>query len=1043
MAWPAIHMHNEEAATPENMNRPLAGLAQRTEILRRRVDTEIGDKLRRSTRFIDVKLDRDQLPAGPCIVYWDAKDDLYREAVATVDLENALRDLDNRGYAAGILVQVDVASATGTVVVHGYVHGLDIQAMLEDGQTLVPGPLWLSSVQPGRFTIRPSGPSVYIGIFDTEQGIVDPQYRDFAEAHVHRGIVLAHRSQGPQLAVLDDGYGNPSHYWVKGLRPLSAQEPFHGDHTGANGATDLVDTGAGFAMDDLRGLFILNVTKGTYGVVTANNTDTVSTIMDGGTLWDTGDQYYLFERARLVVEGPVTDASDVVYQITLTDASGLNSPPIVDSFDGVYFHWESSDPEEGTGLVPVHGYDQAVLIGTRGFRVRLENMAAAYSVADPTGGTLWASGLVPAAFSGLPEGWGQHPVGFHDEDWRRWRLDFPSAVQGWRQHEVRAVRGTPTAPGVAVTLRSENYDYDARTLQLVCGHLARVSWGVVPPEVGSQIVVGDVILEFNDGGPLSTGATPVEYVPGDTQATMTNAITALIEAAPVGVWGARSQTGTETEFWVIASDLPRLPALTGVTNLTVTTFVSGTDPNPAVLPGVRCMLLDDEHRWIPHAAQPYGELEYWNRSVLGIDTGLSYYARPYGPDGAQVSTPQVQLGSVFTFDVTDVHALHDYEYTMDLDPAFSSVFPPQPRNSGVFMWGGEELPSTTDDAVYGQYTVTRRTLLSRLAPAFRPWHADAGWSKFYLPVMRAGDTGIVRTLRAAEDSGITVKRCGTNEPASVGDLELDFELRLSTRFTNLPDWNVVKGVRRQKLLTGPVVSKIRDGTWYSVRSFRGAPRGHGEIELVLDGAGRTGGFSDIALENGKTDVIGMFPYIKLLPRTSGIRSGFVARFAVPWQMEGAWAMLLDFHAFGLGDTPAGARRTFGLDVTYNILRAYDPAIEAGSTLVGDLVESAQTLEWSIPLGTVSDGYKAYAPMIVHTDPQLSADDPGRLYRAEPGPFPRAGDLKGGVAEANIMLLALRPGTNVAIRFENAERGPVPYDQPLGIMNLQWRLVPLV
>ena len=1035
MAWPSVKLYTDEPATPENLNRPVSALAQRTSLLRQRMDTEAGDPTRRSTRFVDVQLDKQDLPPVPCVVHWDAAADLYRPALATVSLGNVVRDLDEQGYAVGVLIQVDPATATGTVVTHGYASDLDVHAMMETGQQLIPGPLFLSSSQSGKLTCSPAGPAVYVGLFDTDQGLINPQYRDFAEAHVHRGVVLSNMPQGAVVPVYADLTGTPVRHWVRGLRPLSALETSHGSHTGGNASSDLVDSGAWFSPDDLTGLFIYNVTQDLYGVITANNTTTLTTVMEGGDSWDSGDEYFIFERARLTVEGPLNEAEDVTYTVTLTDQSGLNEPSIIPAFGDVWLRWVSSDPEEGTGLVRVLGYDQPIPIGTRGVRVRLENMAAVYPHTAPRPG-LWTSEFLPGPLAGIDPAWGKHPVGTHDEAWRSWEIDV-TALRGWRQHDLRAQQLAGTAPDVAVTLRSVDYDYDAKTLRLACGHLARVSWGASTPVAGSRLQVGGITLEFSSGGPVSAGALPVDIITGDVQATLNNAVAALLDSVPPHIHVLQSQTGADTEFWMVAAAVADLPVLTGATNLTVTTFMSGTNPDPGATPAVRCMLYDDEFRWIPHATQPHGVLRYWTESVLGGATGLSYYAHPVEPSAVVGS---VAPGSVFEFDVSDLHAGYNYEYSMDLDPELSPVFPPQPRNAGVLVLGGMELPTTQDSEVEGLYTVTRRTLLTT-DTEFLPW--EGGVAKFYLPTSRAMNSGIVRTLRTAPGSGLRAKRCGTREPASVGDLELDFELDLSTRATGLPGWLAVKAVRQQQLLTGPVVSRIRNGNWYTVRSRGGAPQGSGEVELVLEGLGRAGGFVDIALENGKTDVIGMFPYIKLLPRTSGVRSGFVARFSVPWQMEGMWGLLIDFHAFGTADVAAGPRHTFGLDVTYNLLRAYDPENESGSTLVGDLVESAQTLEWAIPLGTEADGYAAYAPSIIHTDPQLPADEHGRLYRAESGPFPRAGDLKGGSVEGDMMLLALRPGTNVAIRFENAERGDNPYAHPLGIMNLQWRLVPIL
>lgn len=1038
MAWPVVKLYTDEAATPENLNRPLQALIQRTAELRQRQDQIAGDPRRRSIRLADVPLDREQIPDAPCVVYFDAAEGVYRPALATVALDRPRRDLDDKGYAVGVLIYADPVTATGTVV-RGYVEGLNMSVLMADGVEFAPGPLYLSAEYPGKLVRVPTGPTVLVGVFGADEALITPQARDFAEAHVHRQFHLAHAPQGPEIPIYAVGYDVLERIWLKGLRPNSAQDAFHGDHTGANGSQDLEDTGAGFGMDDFRGVYVLNVTKGVYGVVLGNTSTELTTVMAGGATWDNGDQYFLFERARLVVTGPTEAGIEVEYTVWVADQSGTNAPNWVNEFDDVWLHWTSTDPAEPAGSTPIYGYDQDIPIGNKGFSVRLENMVPAYARSDPSGGAMQVSGLIPAAFAAIPEGWGAQPLGEHDPDWRTWTFRYPDDVRGWRQHDIRKVANAADAEGVSVTLRSENYDYDARALRLVCGHTAELTWTALTPAVGSQVTVSGNVFEFTSGAAVTAGATPVTLVSGDAQATFENLAREILDLEIPGVTVALPPAGATGRFWLVVDHTDRFPVVGTGSNLMVDTSISGTNPAQAV-PPVRSMLLDDEHRWIPHSSGDSSVLRFWDATYLDGPTGLAYYARNSEMDGTTAPVPAVEPGAVFFFDVSDQLAAGDFEYTMDLDPAFRSVWPPQPRDSGVLVWGGSEVPSITDTP-NGYYAVLLQTLVSRMG--LIPWHADGEWSKFYMPIPRVGENGIVRSLRAADESGLSIRRCGADTLAATGDLEIDFKLALRTMNENLTDWNVVKGVRQQKLLRGPVVSKIRDGSWYRVQSRRGAPHGQGEVELVLDGLNSEGGFESIALENGKTGVIGMFPYIKLLPRTSSVRSGFVARFAVPWQLQGAWQLMLDFHAFGLANAPAGARQTFGLDVTYNILRAYDPAIEAGSTLTGDLVESAQTLEWAIPLGTESAGYQAFAPVVVHTNPQQPADEPNRIYRADNGPFPRANDLKGGVAEPDLSLLVLRPGTNVAVRFENAVRGDTPYEAELGIMNLRWKLVPIL
>jgi hypothetical protein len=287
-----------------------------------------------------------------------------------------------------------------------------------------------------------------------------------------------------------------------------------------------------------------------------------------------------------------------------------------------------------------------------------------------------------------------------------------------------------------------------------------------------------------------------------------------------------------------------------------------------------------------------------------------------------------------------------------------------------------------------------------------------------------------------------VYRCGTNDPASVGDLEIALDLALGLRYTNLSGPYAVKSVRGQHLLLGPVVSRIRPGPGYALRSTGPVP-GTGDVTLLLANAGISGDFEVIALENGKTDVIGMFPFVKLLP-AADVASGLVARFAVPAELEGYWGFVVEFQAFGEEAVASGATPVFGIDFTYNALRDYAPAGEERSTLVDDLIAPASALAWSVVLGDAAGSpvYRAYGPALYHTDPALLPDVADRVRLVSSGPYPAVGDLKGGVASTTLQQVALTGGSQVAIRLSNATRGGVPYAHPLGIMNLRWRLVPL-
>jgi hypothetical protein len=68
-----------------------------------------------------------------------------------------------------------------------------------------------------------------------------------------------------------------------------------GSHTGAADATVLTDSGQTWTTDEWVGYNILNTTDGSFGVITANTTNTITATLEGGTEddWDNGDNYLI------------------------------------------------------------------------------------------------------------------------------------------------------------------------------------------------------------------------------------------------------------------------------------------------------------------------------------------------------------------------------------------------------------------------------------------------------------------------------------------------------------------------------------------------------------------------------------------------------------------------------------------------------------------------------------------------------------------------------------------------------------------------------
>lgn len=1061
--WPSVQLYSDgNDASPEDLNVPLSQLKKRTDELLSRLSAVAGDSDRQSLRYTDVRFATGDTPAAGDVVWMDQETGVFRKAVASVDLADPYWESQAEAFGLGLVVEVDPATKLGTVVGFGYVEGLDVASMLVDSETFAPGPMYLSSHAYGKLTRLPDGPAIFVGVFGAASGYVAPQFRNFAEAHVHRAYNLSHRPQGTAWHAYHPTTGAFHTRVVRGLRPDGATMVSHSAHEGGVADANVIDPNMDYDVNDLVGLFIYNVTQDVYGVITSNTATTINATMMDGATWADQDEYYIFERMSLTVEGPADTTDSVEYVLTLTESTGTGAPINgASGFENVWLKWESSDSAEGDGLTQVHGYAQSIPFGTRGYVARLENMADTYRGCDLLAqagemDTMFSTAFLPAAWGATTPQWDYTSQAGYGESSRRWTFTAPDGLKGWRQHALRDLATSPTAENISVVGHVDSWDYDAHSLRIIFGHFDRLQWGASLPDDGSRLVFGDLVMEFTSDGAVGPGIVPITIVAADANATFANAISALLENLPNNVWAGRHADGTQ-EFWVAHKTTATMLSTIGTTNLTVTqTAVPGNVGTVGA--SAAFLVLDDDHYILPHAASVLATPPYYVMQTLR-DAAFRYMLRPTAADGSVSPADEMATGTVFEFDTSELRSGFDYEYGIDMEPALSEIFPPMPVDALAYMYNGEELPGLQDDTVLGLYLADVAGLFTRGGYDFHPWgegrrsasQAETddtrGWSKLYIPITNRGETGIVNTLRSRTGSGIRVYRCGTDDPASVGDLELDFELELDVERTNLQDYHVVKGVRHQKLLTGPVVSRIRPGPGYTVRSRSGAPPGQGEVELLLDGYGQTGEFEDIALENGKTDVIGMFPFVKLLPASTGIDSGLIARFTVPYALEGAWGFLLEFHAFGLADVSSGAERpVFGVDFSYSALRDYQPEDEDQSTLLDNLIESAAPVELSVPLGEVVGGtaqYSAYSPLLVHTDPQMTADDPDRIIRLAEGPYPKVGDLKGGVAQVVLAPLMLREGTHVAIRLKNAARsGVTNYDHPLGIMNLRWRLVDL-
>jgi len=98
-------------------------------------------------------------------------------------------------------------------------------------------------------------------------------------------VVIANR--GMNLQIIQDGAAEINDFWNYGIK---------GSHTGTTSPTVLTDSTKSWVENELLGLYIENITDGSWGVITANTatTATVMALYEGtDNDWDTSDEYQI------------------------------------------------------------------------------------------------------------------------------------------------------------------------------------------------------------------------------------------------------------------------------------------------------------------------------------------------------------------------------------------------------------------------------------------------------------------------------------------------------------------------------------------------------------------------------------------------------------------------------------------------------------------------------------------------------------------------------------------------------------------------------
>lgn len=206
--FPAVDGYkNEEDVEEDILNRPILALKERTEFLRQRLENLAGQQAFESVRITDVELNTAEPPALYDFVFVENGNTFAKAlAASSQDFLTPYQMAEDSAFAVGIVTDISGAGK-GTVVLYGKLNipsSVDINDLIESGETYRSGPYYLSTVEKGKLTATPKGPAVYIGfivsdIADTSTAatiMLAPQYKDLWQAHSHFKFVLSDNVAG-------------------------------------------------------------------------------------------------------------------------------------------------------------------------------------------------------------------------------------------------------------------------------------------------------------------------------------------------------------------------------------------------------------------------------------------------------------------------------------------------------------------------------------------------------------------------------------------------------------------------------------------------------------------------------------------------------------------------------------------------------------------------------------------------------------------------------------------------------------------------------
>ena len=1026
---------NGDRLDADTMNKPIGQLEARTAWLKDRLDTVVGGKGLSSVRLPDVEFGADpsgRMPEACDVVCLDRKDNIFKKALAGVLIESNPYEIgDGLSHAVGIVVQShsNASSTTGTVALYGLVEFnaaggnteagrlAIVQNMVEDGETYRNGPYYLSSVQPGKLTANPKGPAVYVGSFNHNEhstyALIAPQFKDMAEMHRHRSFALSTRPQGdveidlfdrdgPRvLGIPSDSTGNDAHLFVSGT------------YTGKARFMYFVQTDE---SGKLRWTDVYNHKNGTSDLVYEDQrfhkTDFIDIAVDG----KTGDMYGISENDNNVhVINPATGLSDTIEgpnsealtALAVVRADG-NIRIAVSTVSSKFYEYSqgswslidagdvSSQPDVGeTAVPPVMRY-----------------------VED---GTLF-----------------MHRYG----DSNVYRLDGDTWVVHFEVDSSSIATSNATSFDV---VRKDDGD-----TFVFCTSEATVYMGTLDssledaPNAASSFTV---IATQNDFDPDDNALKFIDTVI-DAGGNI-YIVSCIGNSWVIKVW--RLTKDTNGAWTATRAELPGQ-------------FVSpASEDHDAFLSAASLAVVQDA---VYFAEKAGGSIycsfdigDTWEIAkeagtfAIGTDGLRGRFAGPYANGTWTVSTENA-VGWVPS-DRTGFA----YKYNVGLDPHLNKHFPPTPISGAALVVNGLEMAPFELYGDDSDYMLTNTAIYWRSDKIDKLPFTIEGKnvvhsSIFHISRAPLSSSSFVTSIKAEPGSGIRIRSEGTAATANTGNLVISAQIPVVKANPGLKGYSVVKEAIGNKLIFGPVVSSVTSiDPNIQVHSRKGQPSGQGDI-LISSGNMMAGNFTDIVLHNAKQELIGAFPYIKLLG-PDAVASGFTLKMHVPFSISPSVQYKLLFYAsvFGLSDIEETEDQPFkaSVGIKASVLRDWypglDESIDAGGITqylrtLKDNAETAAELSGAIQIGGAQKiaygpsqqlAYKAFDPILVHND-----QDFYEKFENE-----NSSNMAWKQCWLGIDIPAaghLTPNSTVAIDISRSSGDANEYQGEVGFINMSWRLV---